>query len=173
MENFLRLKHWQAFSIYASGLLLHILFMIYNFKFGNISSLELSGLFAILTLVFFFLWVLAIGLFANNIKENPYKFRNGLLIFAVLCSTIGYSYLNIERIGLTIEIIPEWVSLILSPFTIFGVIYTFYNVSKSLKSIELNRKATFSEYFLDAILLFAFPIGVWFIQPRINSACKK
>jgi len=169
MKNLIKLKHWQAFMIYALGLILHIIFLKVDLKFGIITSLELSGAFAIITLIFFFLWVLALGLFVNNITGNPYKFRNGLLVFAVLCSTIGYANLNLERVGLTGEIIPEWISIILTPLTLFGIIYTFYNVSKSFKSIEINRKATFSEYILDAILLFAFPIGVWFIQPRLNN----
>lgn len=44
----------------------------------------------------------------------------------------------------------------------------FRNVSKSLKSMELGREAVAKEYILDAILLFLLPIGIWFIQPRVN-----
>ncbi len=168
MKYLIKLKHWQAFIIYFSGLLLHLIFFKVDLDFGIITSLELAGVFAIFTLIFFFLWVLAIGIFTNNIKGNPHRFKNGLLIFAVLCATIGYANLNLERVGLNGQI-PEWVSMVLMPLTLFGIIYTFYNVSKSIKSIETNKVATLSEYILDAILLFAFPIGVWFIQPRLND----
>jgi hypothetical protein len=41
-------------------------------------------------------------------------------------------------------------------------------VPKSLKSIESGLKATLKFYIIDAILMFMMPIGVWFIQPRLN-----
>ena len=150
------------------GFVLNITLIESNFKIGVVSSLELAVAFGILTLIIFFGWVLAIGLFVNSIPENPYRFKNGLLIFAVLSSLVGYSELNFQRLALENNFVPEWISIVLTPLTFFGIVYTFYNVPKSLKSIESGEKASFKEFIVDALLLFAFPIGVWIIQPRVN-----
>ncbi len=168
MKKLLTLKHWQVFLILTTGFVLNFILVESEFKIGQISSLKLAVIVGILSLILFFSWVLTIGIFVNGIQDNPYHLRQGILIFAVLSSMIGYSELNIERLAAENLQIPNWFGMILTPLTFFGIIYTFYNVPKSLKSIELDRKVPFRECFVDAFLLFAFPIGVWFIQPRIN-----
>ncbi|SDD20433.1 hypothetical protein [Williamwhitmania taraxaci] len=85
-----------------------------------------------------------------------------------MCSMIGYAALNLERLTVEGMSFPNWIPMTLTPLVCFGIFYTFYNVPKSLKSLEIGRKAKLSEWIIDAILLFAFPIGIWFIQPRLN-----
>lgn len=168
MKNILKLKHWQVFLILTTFFALNIILLESEFKIGIVSSLMFAVISAIITLILVFGWVLTIGLFVNRIQDNPYHFRQGILTFAVLSSLIGYSELNSKRLAVENFQTPNWIGFILTPLTFFGIIYTFYNVPKSLKSVELGRKVPFKECFLDAFLLFAFPVGVWFIQPRIN-----
>lgn len=47
--------------------------------------------------------------------------------------------------------------------------YMLYFVSKSLRSVELNREAVASEFTAEFVLIWFSFIGVWFIQPRINK----
>ena len=168
MKKLLTLKHWQVFLILTTGFLLNFILVESDFKIGPVSSLLLAVIVGIISLILFFGWVLTIGIFVNGIQDNPYHLRQEILIFAVLSCLIGYSELNLERLAIENLQIPDWVGIILTPLTFFGIIYTFYNVPKSLNSIELDRKVPFRECVVDAFLLFAFPIGVWFIQPRIN-----
>jgi len=168
MKKLLILKHWQVFLVLGLSYAISIALWESDFLIGNISSLDISVIFGIVSLIFFFLWILILGLFVNSISENPYRFRKALLIFSVLCSMIGYIELNLERLTIEGINIPIWFSTLMAPLTAFGMIYTFYNVPKSLKSIELDRKVTYKECIVDTILLFVFPVGVWFIQPRIN-----
>jgi hypothetical protein len=168
MKIFIKLKHWQIFIILGTGFILNLILSTNKFSIGNITSIGLGTVIGIFTLILFFLWVMTIGIFINRIPANSYHFRTWVLIFATLCNMIGYSELNLERILPISDFIPIWLLTLLTLLTFFGIFYTFYNVPKSLKSIELGRKAHFSEYFISALLLFIFPIGVWFIQPRIN-----
>ena len=168
MEYINKLKHWQIFMILGTGYILNLVLSGTNFKIGNITSAELSILIGIITIIMFFLWVLIIGFFLNSIPDNPYKFKKWILVLSIFCSIIGYSELLLQRLGNENYIVPVWISFMLTLLTFFGLFYTFYNVPKSLKSIELDKESKFSEYIVSAILLFAFPIGVWFIQPRLN-----
>jgi hypothetical protein len=47
--------------------------------------------------------------------------------------------------------------------------YCIHFASKSLKAVELQRTVTFRDYVADFFLFWFFPIGVWFIQPKINK----
>ncbi len=154
--------------ILGMGFIINLIISITNFSIGNITSMFLGTVIGIVTLILYFIWVMIIGIKINHIPENSYHFRTGCLIFATLCNILGYSELNIERILPISDFIPNWLPPILTLFTFFGILYTFYNVPKSLKSIELGKEAHFSEYIILAILLFVFPIGLWFIQPKIN-----
>jgi len=50
----------------------------------------------------------------------------------------------------------------------FCLFYLLYFVSKSLVLAETCKPASFNEYAGLFFLIWVFPIGVWFIQPRIN-----
>jgi hypothetical protein len=52
-------------------------------------------------------------------------------------------------------------------------LYALIFAAKSLKSAELNRKATVSEYLGDFFLIWFFPIGIWILQPRIHMIIEK
>jgi hypothetical protein len=41
--------------------------------------------------------------------------------------------------------------------------------AKTLKTIELGRLAKINEYAVEAFLIWMVPLGVWFIQPRLNE----
>jgi len=172
MKEIIRLKHWQVFSIIAIGYIISYVLPTTNFEIGSITSLELAAIATIITLILLFSYTLTIGLYLNNIKDNPYHFRNWVLIIAILCCILGYSYLSLQRLKLDNEFIPFWIGFISTPLTFWGVYYAYYSVAKSLKSIELDREAKFSECIIDAITIFMLPIGVWFIQPRLNRILK-
>jgi len=50
--------------------------------------------------------------------------------------------------------------------SMFGLIYSFFYVAKTFKTVELQREVSFSDFAGDFFLLLFFPIGVWIIQPK-------
>jgi hypothetical protein len=50
----------------------------------------------------------------------------------------------------------------------FCIFYCFYFTAKVLKTVELQKPVTFNDYAGEFFLIWFFPIGIWFIQPRIN-----
>ncbi len=172
MNEIVRLKHWQVFSIIGVGYIMSYVLPTTNFKIGNITSIELAAIVTTITLFLLFFWTLTIGLFLNSITKNTYHFKNWILILAIFSCILGYTYLNLQRLKLANDFFPFWVGSVSTLLTFWGLYYSFYQVAKSLKSIELNREARFSECIIDAIILFALPIGVWFIQPRVNRILR-
>ncbi|WP_170265045.1 hypothetical protein [Salibacter halophilus] len=58
-------------------------------------------------------------------------------------------------------------------FAVFCTFYVIYFIAKSIKSAELQRKVTSSDYIGEFFLIWFFPIGVWFIQPMINEIVSR
>lgn len=54
-------------------------------------------------------------------------------------------------------------------FAIFCIVYTMYFTAKTFRSAEMQKEAHFSDYIGEFFLIYFFPVGIWFIQPRINS----
>lgn len=54
-------------------------------------------------------------------------------------------------------------------FCMFCLFHTFYFVAKTIRAAELQRNVTFSDFSGDFFLVWFFPVGIWFLQPRINE----
>jgi hypothetical protein len=62
--------------------------------------------------------------------------------------------------------------LIILPFhflALAGLFYCLYFNARMIKTVELQRKISLSEYIVDFFLLWFFFVGIWFIQPRLNA----
>lgn len=62
---------------------------------------------------------------------------------------------------------------ILHFFSIFCILHTIYFAAKTIRSAELQTNARFSDFVGDFFLIWIFPVGIWFIQPRINKLVEK
>lgn len=54
-------------------------------------------------------------------------------------------------------------------YVLYAVIYVFLFPARVLKSVEIRNKASFSEYIGYVLMMVFWPIGIWFLQPRINK----
>lgn len=58
-------------------------------------------------------------------------------------------------------------------YVFFAFLYYQAFPAKVLKSVETKTEASFGDYFGDFMLILFLPIGIWFLQPRINRAVEK
>lgn len=54
-------------------------------------------------------------------------------------------------------------------FSIFCILHTMYFVAKTIKTVELQREVTFTDFVGEFFLAWFFLIGVWILQPQINK----
>lgn len=128
-------------------------------------------------IAFFFGWLFSLG--SNLFKRLPAKakmsftrfqvfFSIPVIYMLVLCGFMAISYSDTPSTTPT----APWIVLLIIPvhlFSMFCVFYCLYFVAKTLKAVEWQKPVTFSDYVGEFFLLWFFPIGVWFIQPRINK----
>jgi len=186
MNFFLRLKHWQLFM-----LLMGIPFI------GQIATFSLVftfsdpfAVFAVMPLIMiifmtaFFCWFYALGVnlhqkLPETVQTNLKRFKLFLFLpvaYIFLMVTIGpFALSNISN--LEVDPSPFFLSFaIILPmhlFSMFCIFYCLRFIAKTMKAVEWQRPVSFSDYAGEFFLIWFFPIGVWFIQPRINELFKE
>ncbi len=146
---------------------------------------KLSPIVILVFVLVFLYWFWAVGIGLNNklskkLKLHTSKFKLFLILIATYFITIlaGIS-LFINKWGNNIDInayasnrtisIMLALFFLLSMFIMFCLFFSFYFVAKILRTTELQEKVNFGDYAGEFLLIgLLFPIGIWFIQPRIN-----
>ena len=183
IQKLLHLKHWQIFLFYALPGLISILALAAIFAirihYGDTEGpqgailplviLYFVGPLFVIGVALSWLWAIAVGLQPKlpegmNMNLNTFKiaFCGPIVVilvaaFAMLSGWEGLVFIAVLFLA--------WVCAMV------GVFYVPWFVARTLKSVELQRTDLgFSEVILDYFLIHLGPIGVWFIQPRINRA---
>lgn len=180
MSRVLKMKHWQLFVImFAIPMVLQIVLVSTMFMSGDPSvNFTLFPVIMILFTAFFFAWLYAMGTNLHkklppDVSMNVGLFRIFLLIpaaYIIFISLSVFSIFNKENpedgspvLKMAAYIIP------LHLFSMFCIFYCLYFTAKTLKTVELQRPVTFSDFAGEFFLIWFFPVGVWIIQPRINQ----
>lgn len=179
----LKMKHWQLFVLLIGVPLTGNIFMTSQMIADNdpSASLRFFPVLMIVTVVVllgsFYAW--GTGLHKRlpaMVKMNLSVFYLFLVIPAVYM--VGVSVLMLRFMTRVSEGSspglhpPLWIFLVtiaLHLFSMFCLFYCIYFIAKALKSIELKRPVTFSDFVGEFFLIWFFPVGVWILQPRINK----
>jgi len=196
-EKFLKAKHWQLFLL-TFGIPVGFQFIMMGSMISNIGTSTNSDptimfnymkLFPIIMLVFmgiFFgwFWSVAIGLQSKvpeSVKMKVKKFKVFffipmvymlLITLFMLISMNGLMTNGTEPSGALIGILFA-IIVPLHLFSMFCIFYSLYFVAKTFKTVELQREVSFSDFVGEFFLIWFFPIGIWFIQPKINKMIEK
>lgn len=165
--------------------------MFANIDSANPNSSFMSNyftLFPILMLIligvfFGWFWAVAVGL-QNKVPANVHMKTNRFKIFFFI--PVTYLLLFSVAIGTMMSGLPDTVEggdqpdmdlaggligiiLPLHLFSMFCIFYCLYFVAKTIRTVELQRETTFSDFAGEFFLIWFYPIGIWIIQPKINK----
>ena len=179
MKQLIHAKHWQLFLVFIGIPLVMQIIMTGFMTTGNIQiGLALTGIASVLSAGVFFLWLWSIGHFLyeklpETVHMNLNRFRAFLIFPVVYIGLFIFIFTFIvgqmEAAGSIVSTAVFGLIIPLHLFAMFCIFYSFYFIAKSLKSIELDRTATFGDYAGEFFLIWFYFIGVWLIQPRINA----
>lgn len=200
INTVLKAKHWQLFILIFGLPFLVYLFMVYSI-FSTISQLEVAEpdpsvifgplkylmVFAFISMIVYLAWYWSIGVglhkkIPQNVKMPATAFKIFLifppvyvLIVFIFALSIINQVINNANPGDQLPFNPALITLIIPFhfFSIFCVFYCIYFVAKTIKTVELQRKVTFSDFVAEFFLVWFFPIGVWILQPTINKLVEK
>jgi len=184
IEKFLKAKHWQIFMLtFGLPIILEIIAMPFMIIGNNpMVIMKIMPIMMIFFIVGFFgwFWAIAIGLqnkVPTGIKMKVKKFKVFFLIpliyIILIFGFMGFAFGGILENGQqpSVGMIGGLVGIIvpLHLFSMFCIFYCLYFVSKTFKTVELQREVTFSDFAGDFFMIWFFPIGVWIVQPKINK----
>jgi hypothetical protein len=184
IEKFLKAKHWQIFMItFGLPIILEIVAMPFMI-IGN-NPMVIMKIMPIMMIFFiggFFgwFWAIAIGLqnkVPTGVKMKVKKFKVfffiPLIYIILIFGFMGFAFGGILENGQQPSggMIGGLVGIIvpLHLFSMFCIFYCLYFVSKTFKTVELQREVTFSDFAGEFFMIWFFPIGVWIVQPKINK----
>ncbi|RNC86368.1 MAG: hypothetical protein ED556_08730 [Winogradskyella sp.] len=191
INKFLNAKHWQLFTLmFGIPILLQIVIMISVFSntdltgpepYGVLNLMKVFPIIMILYVGLFFGWFWSIGIglqkyIPTDIKMKIKKFKIfffiPLIYILFLIAIIGTSFYGVSSGNNAVGGIVGKMLFIVIPMHLFSMFCTFYLLyftSKTIKTTELERNVTFSDFIGEFFMIWFFPIGIWFIQPRINK----
>ncbi|MEJ8802835.1 hypothetical protein [Pontibacter sp. H249] len=174
----LRLKHWQAF------LLVFILPFILRYALTQLIAAAqpdapgiISTLVDALPTFVPVLWLWWVGLYLRNklsdsTRVSAVYFQLAALYFALYILLLIYT-LGIVREALAEGTLQLGLIALLLPmhlFATFCYLYVVYFVARCITTLEKQRVVATGEYIGVLVQIIFLPIGIWFIQPRLNKA---
>jgi hypothetical protein len=161
MKQILRIKHWQLFLTF----ILPMYFAKSSLALIIITEFEL---------VLFSFWIYSTVKYGQfrlsqlGIKKyNSTFFITNCILLPIIWLTIR---LYISQTGINLDSIPLrvlWIAWDIYFFVAF--FYMSFFAAKTIVAVDKEKDVNFKEYFFTMIGCIFIPIGIWFIQPKINK----
>lgn len=167
MRLILKLKHWQLFFLVVGLTILADFFDVSEHRQTGAIDLIL-GVISVSTV---FCWIWSIGNELNKRLPVGQNFKIWGFRAAVILALTLLVFLFWATENKTIATSDYFMLLLFIgvPIYLGLMIYSVLHAAKTLKTIELGRLAKIDEYAGEAFLIWMVPLGVWFIQPRLNK----
>ncbi|MCW8877829.1 MAG: hypothetical protein OQK04_03350 [Kangiellaceae bacterium] len=176
MNVFLKMKSWQVFGlIFGLPFVFQSLLMSRIMSSNTIEPKEIFGILSYMMLGFmaiFMTWFWGLGTGLNNIVKPEIRPSSKLFKFGIIYSA---SYMILFMLFMTRFVEQEELGSMMGvifPLHLFAMFCMFYGlhfIAKNLVMAEKNEAVKFGEFSGPFFLIWFFPIGIWFVQPRINK----
>lgn len=188
VDRFLEAKHWQMFVL-TFGIPLVFQFLMMGSIVSRIAASQnpdpeiIFGYFKFFPLMMILFmgfllgwyWSVGVGLqrfIPTDVKLKVNRFKIFLLIPAVYVVFFLGFFMTLMGSGGPSPILFAFI-FPLHFFSMFCLLYCLYFVAKTIKTAELQRKVTFSDFAGEFFMIWFYPIGIWIIQPKINQMVKE
>jgi hypothetical protein len=163
--SFLKAKHWHIF------VLLFVIPQIASFA----AIVAMQNMFFIVVTIAFGLgllaWYWSVGSFLSSGLKTQFRMKPGFFHFAVL-----YPIFYVPVFSWFAFSSGNEAAVVVVPLHLLAMacmVYVLYFVSRSLVTAETGKPASFSDYIGALMLFWFFPIGVWFVQPKVNQLYRR
>ncbi len=190
IDKFLNAKHWQLFlMVFGLPFIFQFIIMFSAIaEMNNQGELDLeefsnimmfAQIIAVLIMYVWFGWFWSIGIGLQDkkpdgVKMNVRKFKVFFfipLMYISFISIVTFTFLQEMPHIFVLSATTSGVGgiILIHFFSMFCIFYVMYFAAKTFKTVELQKEVKFSDFVGEFFLLWFFPIGVWFLQPKINK----
>jgi hypothetical protein len=174
MRQILKLKHWQILSLllaYEFGLI--GLLILTKIELPRIIESLIFGYIPLT--VYPFLLGFGFNKYIPTPDLNREKNFKTFVVFGGIWTVLFFVTEILKLTLLTEDNVTDFqlLGIIVATITLFVLFKFLQFPSRTIKSIELKREAGFWEYIAVSFTIFCWPLGIWWIQPRINEISDK
>jgi hypothetical protein len=172
-----RKKHWQVFVVIGLPFIAAQYYMHSSlgadFDMARFDEVFTRGMLINIPIFSLFLiWLWSITAVANS--RIPIDIRPALKLYNfMLPYVVAYflfaTFFFPRPSNMQEPVVPIWLIFPLHLVATFGLFYALIFCAKNLVMAERQKRVSFGNYVLTLFLVWFYPIGVWFIQPRLNS----
>jgi hypothetical protein len=158
MNKLLAIKHWLLFAIMFVPSIIVEVFDLTGFWYLIAESW---------TMFLYFFWLYSIGI---NLSRNNLKSKFGVILFkaAFIFSIIVLVFSSFYDSPLDLDTFPVWLISVLIGVMV-STVYLIFFAAQNLVRFEIDRDISNSGIFLTFCAFWFFPIGIFFVQPRLNQ----
>ncbi|MBL0745961.1 hypothetical protein [Chryseolinea lacunae] len=162
MRFILRLKHWQTFLLLMTAAVLSDFTLIGNPTVTKILSFA-GG-------VFYFVWLLMIGHGLYQRLPRKIELNYNLFVINVFIMLVVVAVIKTLTDGVFslkgLAALPGF-------YAVYALLHIMMFPVRCLRSYEKGAEADVGDCLGEFFLIVLWPIGIWFLQPRINSVLVK
>lgn len=167
-----RIKHWQLFLIWILAFLIGLIILIIEISIHlpeETGAKTFPGFPAAFAYLIQGIWTYIVTIklrqrYAPQIGINAGLFQS-CLYFAMTYYILGSLLPDVRESRILIAWLLNWAAFLSS-------LYAFYVAGSTLVASETQEVPRSRNAYLESLGFFLFPIGVWFLQPRINKILK-
>lgn len=165
MNVFLKMKHWQLFILLFGVMILGHMMFIGSIRSGQQPNMILFMALSVFIMLIFMSWLWAIATacyeaLPDHLAQSPKVMKIGI-VYALIYMAISSMIFK--------EMQPNVIMLILHLLAMAAIFYALGFTAKQIIKLEQQKEVTFVDYSGPFFLFWFFPIGVWFIQPKVNK----
>lgn len=166
---FLQAQHWQVFAVLVGFGCVTEVVVIYTYPKADSVTVPITSLIAAeIYYVCVVLWFWSLSSYLQSVIKPELRLNFGFLCFALSFPLIYMAFFQIifERLITS----PRWMFGVfpLHLMAMFCVLFVLNFSAKSLVLAEKGVPVSFRGYAREFFLFWFFPVGIWFLQPRIN-----
>jgi hypothetical protein len=173
IKYYLEAEAWEIFAIVVGSMTVGAILRVYSIETEHKIILLIVS--ALLYMACLISWLFTLGeslhsRLPKSVKLSLLLFRVNL-VFAFIYGCIFIIYFGQFDPENDMKQMAELIKYIFpfQMYLIFSFMYANYFIAKSIVAIEEKQDIDFGKYFIPFIQLWIFPIGIWYLQPRIRK----
>lgn len=131
----------------------------------------LTTIFSITGVIIYSMWPLLVGHGLYQIAPDNINLNYNFFVLNSFVWLTTWIFIMIVSNGQGMEF--DGIAALPGFYLFYALLYCMSFPARILKSIEKGKRADFGEYISDFFLVVFLPIGIWFLQPRVNKVTQR
>lgn len=167
MSIYLKAKHWQLFIFLVGSMFIAQALMFASMMNGDSPNPLVMAISGFSMAVIFFGWLWSVASACSKILPPELVSSTKTMQFGLIYA-LAYLLISSNFFFGSNDQLPGYIVL-MHLLAMASIFYALGFTAKQLAKLEQGKNVSFFSYSGHFFLFWFFPIGIWFIQPKVNQ----